>query len=333
MNTDGIIASAQGGAGFAVRLAPRSAPRRAPRKATRRVGRENRSEGKRLLVALDSDGTVLDSMAPKHEFCFGPAFADRFGHRGPYAAQGSARREAALEVWRFVNLGSRMRGTNRYKALARAIRLASRRAELADDFRREEPLAAALEAWLAVEPSPNVARLKDAIDRGRADSGLGRVLAWSCAVDRAIAAMPPARAFTGAAETLPAISAVAEIVVLTAAPGALVAREWEREDLGAYATCIAGQERGEKASSLAAAMEGRFAPDETLVIGDAPADLEAARAVGATFFPITPGREEESWSELASSFLPRFAAGDKPRGPVASFLAALASDPSWEETK
>ena len=37
-----------------------------------------------------------------------------------------------------------------------------------------------------------------------------------------------------------------------------------------------------------------------LIIGDAPGDLEAARSINASFFPIMPGSEEESWALLSN---------------------------------
>lgn len=45
------------------------------------------------------------------------------------------------------------------------------------------------------------------------------------------------------------------------------------------------------------------------MIGDAPGDLEAAQSAQASFYPIIPGREEESWSRLLEKGLPEFFAG------------------------
>lgn len=324
MKTDGTFGSSASASLFAsAPIAAREPARRAPRKAARRTGRERDAEGGGLLVALDSDGTVFDSMTPKHELCFAPAFAERFG-RG-------ASREAMLEVWRFVNLGSKMRGTNRYKALAAALRLAARRPSLAAALRREERLSRELEAWLAAEPSPSLARLELALARRVVGFSLRRVLEWSRAVDESIAAMPKPRPFAGAAAALPAMAAAADILVISAAPVATLAREWEGAGLGAYALEIAGQEKGSKSASLAAAMSGRYEPGDVLVVGDAPGDLEAARTNGAAFYPVIPGREEESWNELSSTFLPRFAVREPARGPVAAFLAALPSEPAWRD--
>lgn len=309
--------------GEAPRLAQRESRRRVPRRALRRKGRSSGSKGKppSLLIALDSEGTVLDSMTPLHELGFGPAFAERFGK--------GASREAMAEVWRFVGLGSRLRGSNRFTALAAALRLASRRPEIAAALRREEPFAAALEAWLAVEAFPTRERLELALRNRRADPCLRRVLEWSKAADETIAALPLARAFRGAAEILPALSERMELVVLSTTPAAGLLREWDGAGIGGYLPSVASPGPGDAAESLAALVLNRYAPEAILVMGDSPCDLAVARRLGAAFYPITPGREEESWFELAASFLPRFEAGEALRGPVAAFLASLPAVPNW----
>ena len=83
------------------------------------------------------------------------------------------------------------------------------------------------------------------------------------------------------------------------------------------------------ASPAAAVMEGRFESEHVLVVGDAPGDLESARAAGAQFFPVLPGREEESWQDFRREFLPRFLAGESPCSPIAAFLDVLPQDPPW----
>ena len=59
------------------------------------------------------------------------------------------------------------------------------------------------------------------------------------------------------------------------------------------------------------------------------ADVDAVRAAVVNMWPDEPGGWVHEWSELASSYLPRFVAGEAPRGPLAAFLAALSSSPPW----
>jgi hypothetical protein len=47
----------------------------------------------------------------------------------------------------------------------------------------------------------------------------------------------------------------------------------------------------------------------TLMVGDAPGDLDAAEKNGVYFFPILVNHEKESWDELISEGLPRLANG------------------------
>jgi phosphoglycolate phosphatase-like HAD superfamily hydrolase len=195
-------------------------------------------------------------------------------------------------------------------------------------MRKEEGLVSALEAWLAIEPAPARGRLELAIASRAVDPILMKALIWSIAVDESMAELPPPRTFRGAEAALQ-LFGNAELVVLTAGPAASAAREWQEAGIMQHLSSISGQERGPKGANLIATMAGRYAPEHVLVIGDSPGDLEAARSAGASFYPILPGREEESWSSFASSYLPAFIAGASPSAPVAAFFEALPSSPPW----
>jgi hypothetical protein len=45
------------------------------------------------------------------------------------------------------------------------------------------------------------------------------------------------------------------------------------------------------------------------MIGDANGDLKAAKSNSVLFFPVNPGKEEESWEKLYKEGLNRFFAG------------------------
>src|SRR6266487_1456886 len=70
---------------------------------------------KEFFIGIDSDGCVFDSMEIKHKECFTPMFIKHFGLQ-PVS-------KYAREVWDFVNLYSKTRGTNRFPALSRALNL------------------------------------------------------------------------------------------------------------------------------------------------------------------------------------------------------------------
>ena len=72
----------------------------------------------------------------------------------------------------------------------------------------------------------------------------------------------------------------------------------------------------------------------SLVIGDAPGDLKAARASGCLFYPVNPGHEEDSWDRLHDEALGRFFAGtyagDYQAARVAEFEKLLPEQPPWK---
>ena len=96
---------------------------------------------------------------------------------------------------------------------------------------------------------------------------------------------------------------------------------------------IAGQEMGTKTEHLKFAAAGKYASDKILMIGDAPGDFSAAKKNGALFFPINPGREEQSWERLHSEALERFFsgtyAGAYEAQLVKEFDACLPERPLW----
>jgi beta-phosphoglucomutase-like phosphatase (HAD superfamily) len=80
-------------------------------------------------------------------------------------------------------------------------------------------------------------------------------------------------------------------------------------------------------------MQERYAPERTVMVGDAPGDMEAAHAVGALFFPILPGAEDASWIELREEGIERVLsgtfAGVYQDNLIARFNAVLSDTPPW----
>jgi len=274
-----------------------------------------------VLIALDSDGTVFDSMRPKHLEAFLPAFAESFVPSHP---------EAAEAVWRFVNLESRSRGVNRYRALSQCLRLLPGHPSVQKVDPAWKRVASSVDAWLAAEPSPSRPALEKA---ALGDPILSSVLDWSVAVDRMVASMPPARAFEGALRAIPFLAGLGEVMVLTGAPEAAVKREWTDAGILGYTSEVAGQERGPKSALLAGKACCLPGGGRVLVVGDAMGDLDAARGSGAAFFPVIPGREEACWEELADRGLERFIAGERSPSDrlLGDFLAALPATPPWKK--
>jgi len=281
------------------------------------------------LIGVDSDGCVFDSMELKHKECFCPAFIHHFG------LQSVCR--PARETWDFVNLYSKSRGLNRFKAAAEALRLLNARPEVLRQRGRPIPTAS-LERWVAGESRLSEQGLGQYIqaqgDAVAADDILLQALNWSIdvaeAVKRIVHDLPP---LAEAAAALEAIHRSADCLVVSQTPRADLLREWEEHDIARFTRGIAGQEQGSKTEHLALAADGKYAPGHVLMIGDAPGDHRAAADTGCLFFPIVPGRERESWRELLDQGLSRFYdgtfAGAYQEDLLEAFHQSLPETPPW----
>lgn len=279
-----------------------------------------------FFVGIDSDGCAFDSMEIKHKECFCPNFINLFGLQ--------AVSKYARETWDFVNLYSKWRGCNRWPALTRTLDLLEERPEVkARNFKvpklpkvREfiesgKPLSNdGLKAYMAEHPDPE----------------LELALKWSLAVNTTITDivhdLPP---FPYVRETLELLLTKADALVVSQTPGEALVREWAEHDIDKYVRVIAGQEMGTKKQHLKLATEGKYAPSNVLMIGDALGDLEAAKANDALFLPINPGHEEESWERFYKEGVHKFLAGEfagaYADGLLTEFEKLLPSTPPWKK--
>jgi phosphoglycolate phosphatase-like HAD superfamily hydrolase len=279
-----------------------------------------------FFVGIDSDGCAFDSMEIKHKECFCPNTIKWWDLQSvsKYA------REAA----EFVNLYSKWRGINRWPALTMVFDLLQERAEVKARGARiteakrvrefmasGKPLSdAGLKAYMAEHPDPE----------------LDKALGWSKAVNASVADMvhgvPP---FPYMRESLQSLQSQADVVVVSATPTEALVREWEEHDIAKYVRVIAGQEMGSKKQHLAWAAKNKYPADHILMMGDAPGDMEAAKANGVLFFPINPGQEEKSWERFYQEGLARFTAGtyagEYEAALIAEFETFLPSTPPWKK--
>ncbi len=279
-----------------------------------------------FFIGLDSDGCVFDSMEVKHKECFTPMFIKH------WKLQSAAK--YARRVWEFANLYSKTRGMNRFPVCIRSLRLLQDWPEAAArGF--HVPNLAPFEAFVDSEFPPSNAGLED-YRKQRPHPLLDKVMEWSLAVNAAVKdiveGVPP---FPKAPATLDRITARADLVVVSGTPGEALNREWRENGIEHYPQLIAGQDLGKKTEHLSVLTGGgRYAPGKKLMIGDAPGDRKAAEASGCLFYPINPGREEESWERLCSEALDRFFAGTYAGAyqavRVAEFEALLPEEPPWK---
>lgn len=280
-----------------------------------------------FFVALDSDGCVFDSMEIKHKECFTPAFIKIWNLQ--------AAAKYARQVWEFANLYSVDRGMNRFPVLIKSLDLLN---DYPEAMRRgiEIPDLQPLRDFVTSGLPPSNASLERVLQE-KADLVLGRTMAWSLAVNAAIADMvsgvPP---FPKVLECLDRITAAADLAVVSGTPGEALRREWDEHRIDHYPAIIAGQELGKKTEHLRVLTAGKgYANDRMLMIGDAPGDLKAARATGVMFYPVNPGHEEDSWKRLRDEALDRFFAGtyggDYEAARIAEFEKLLPEMPPWKQ--
>lgn len=90
---------------------------------------------------------------------------------------------------------------------------------------------------------------------------------------------------------------------------------------------------GSKKEHLELATKEKYDRGRVLMIGDAPGDLKAARANAALFYPILPGREDDSWEKLYGEMLDLFFTGrygkELESSLIEEFEACLPHTPPW----
>lgn len=250
------------------------------------------------LVGIDSDGCAFDTMELKHKECFIPNIVNYMELQGvsKYA------REAA----EFVNLYSKSRGINRFPALVEVLEWLQKRPEVKARGVKIT-IAQSLRDWIGRETKLGNPALEKEVAR-TGDAELKHILAWSTAVNQAVAKMvrgvPP---FPFVRESLEKLGGKADCMVVSATPGEALRREWEEHDLAPYVVAICGQEVGTKREHLQVA--AKYPAGHVLMVGDAPGDYKAAMANRALFFPVNPGAEEASWKRFYEEAIDRFLSG------------------------
>lgn len=276
-----------------------------------------------FFVGIDSDGCAFDTMEVKHKECFIPNIIKYY----KLASVSKYAREAA----EFVNLYSKWRGINRFPALLMSFDLLAERPEVKKRG-VDVPKLPKVRQWVDKETKLGNPALEKAADES-GDDELRHCLEWSQAVNATIAeivhGVPP---FPMLRESLQKLAGVADQFVVSATPNEALTREWEENGIKQYVARICGQEIGTKKETLAVA--AKYAEGRALMIGDAPGDLNAAKANGTLFFPVNPGNEDASWKRFHDEAIDRFLngcyAGDYEAQLIAEFETYLPETPPWK---
>lgn len=235
------------------------------------------------LICVDSDGCAMDTMNSKHERCFGPAMIQVWGLE--------EKKQEVQQCWNRINLFSETRGINRFLALALVLKEQVISSDM-DGFGE-------FETWTRMTKELSSDSLKQWMETH--DSACCRkAYEWTHLVNKKIENMPSDenKAFPQVWEVLCRIHQKADVAVVSSANRIAVKAEWEREGLLPFVDKLMTQEDGSKASCIRKLLDGGYLQKKVLMVGDAPGDLLAARENQVLFYPILPGREEESWQKL-----------------------------------
>lgn len=272
-----------------------------------------------VLLAIDSDGCVFDSMSVKQRVF-------RTGTIEFWGLEVCANDVNRICEW--VGLYSPWRGLNRFQLILKFFQSLEKYLPNLGTRLPTEPLREFVESGATL----SMTELSRWIERtGCAE--LEAVLEWSREMSRRIEEINVFPVFDGVFQCLEKLHATADLIVVSQTTEDALVREWNHAGITGFVDVIAGAELGSKKESLEIAMAGRYSAQQTLMVGDAFGDLEAARAAGCLFFPILPGEEGSSWAALCSEGLARLQngtfAGVYQADLIERFNAALSPAPPW----
>ena len=240
---------------------------------------------KEYLVCIDSDGCAIDSMNIKHVNCFGPRMVDEWELHA-YA-------DEILERWNYINLYSLTRGINRFKGLLKAL------TEIDEKYTKIEGLSD-LKAWVETTGELSNGSLLRAIEANPESVSLPKALSWSKRVNESIENLPKSEVvpFDMVKEALILAHERADIAIVSSANLGAIMDEWERYGLLDHVDLVLAQDAGSKAYCIGELLKKGYDTANVVMCGDAPGDLDAARANGVFYYPIKVGHEGESWREF-----------------------------------
>ena len=243
---------------------------------------------KKYFIGIDSDGTAFDSMTIKHRKAFIPAMIRIWGLE-EYA-------EKVFEICEYINLYSPTRGIDRFSGLKVTF----------DSFKAAGipvPDYSGIDGFLRDAGKLSNATLTEYL-KTHDDKFLQNVLVWSREADevfqREVESLMP---FKMVKKVLEKAYPSADIAVISSASTASLESDWKKDALLDCVSRVYGQEFGNKKAQLKAATENQYAPGCMIMLGDAKGDLEAAQSAGAWFYPMIPGKEDESWQELYDRYM------------------------------
>jgi len=246
------------------------------------------------LVCMDSDGTVMDTMTIKHERCFGPCFIEVFGITN--------HKNEIIKKWDNINLYSKTRGINRFHGLDLILQYVAQYGYTYEGY--EE-----FHNWFMTTNQFSVNSIKKQMETATNLNCFELALEWSRRVNEEIEKLPMSSYFDGVFDAIQTASKSCDLVGVSSANPQAVQFEWNTLGIAKYFSMIACQDKGTKSNIILDSLKNGYEKENTIMLGDAVGDLEAAKNNGVWFFPIIPKHEVECWRIFIKECLPRLING------------------------
>lgn len=253
---------------------------------------ENYQKRKQFLVCVDSDGCAMDTMDIKHKKCFGPCLIEVWNLQ--------QWEEEILDRWYEINLYSELRGINRFKGLAIALK------EINEKYIVIEALESFLN-WVEETKELSNESLMEQISKNKTVC-LEKALQWSDNLNKKIKDLLPQEKipFENVKEVLKRVHQYADIAIVSSANYEAVREEWSDHGLLDHIDLLLSQNIGSKSHCIHELLGKGYDTNQVIMIGDAPGDEKAADENHILFYPILVKQEAESWNEFSEHVFGKF---------------------------
>lgn len=253
---------------------------------------ENYQKRKQFLVCVDSDGCAMDTMDIKHKKCFGPCLIEVWNLQ--------QWEEEILDRWYEINLYSELRGINRFKGLAIALK------EINEKYIVIEALESFLN-WVEETKELSNESLMEQISKNKTVC-LEKALQWSDNLNKKIKDLLPQEKipFENVKEVLKRVHQYADIAIVSSANYEAVREEWSDHGLLDHIDLLLSQNIGSKSHCIHELLGKGYDTNQVIMIGDAPGDEKAAEENQVLFYPILVKQEAESWNEFSEHVFGKF---------------------------
>jgi phosphoglycolate phosphatase-like HAD superfamily hydrolase len=253
---------------------------------------EDFQKKKQFLVCVDSDGCAMDTMDIKHKKCFGPCLIEVWNLQ--------QWEEEILGRWYEINLYSELRGINRFKGLAIALR------EINEKYIVIEALDRFLN-WVEGTKELSNESLMEQITKNRSVC-LERALQWSENLNKKIKELLPEEKipFENVKEVLEQVHQYADIAIVSSANYEAVREEWFDHGLLNRIDLLLSQNIGSKSYCIHELLAKGYDTNHVIMIGDAPGDEKAADENKVLFYPILVKQEAKSWKVFSEHVFGKF---------------------------